>query len=64
MRGTISKCIEELVSNDEVVIPNVLPSENYIKRLKKQIWNTLNSKEKTRRMKIVSAKKFLKSIGV
>jgi len=62
MRSKISKNIHSLVKDFEVVITDLSPSMNYTKRLKKNFWNKLNWKEKSKRTRIFYAKNWLNEI--
>ena len=63
MRHSVTKRINELVNDEEVIIESKFQDgEKYLKRLKKDFWNRLNWKERTSRMKVFHATKFLKSV--
>ena len=51
MRGKVSKHIEEMVKNEEVLTPTEMQAEHKpnIRRRKKRFWNKINWKEKTKK---------------
>lgn len=62
MRGAVSKNINTLVDDAKIIKDDSNIGKKYVRRLKKNFWNSLNWIEKSKRMKVVTTKRFLDSI--